>query len=462
MNRRRSRSILLVAAALASAPGAARAQAAPPSDAPAQAAPAPGAPAAPARRVLSLSEALRLARAQQPQLLLARSSTAAANARADEARAPLLPQLTATARYQRSKDNSASVADVTTGVTTTTGRGPNLFSLGASASQLLFDFGQTTGRWNAAKENAQAQHDSERAAAAQVVLNARTTYFTARAGKDLVDVARENLGNQEAHLRQIQGFVSAGTRPEIDLAQARTNRANAEVQLIQAQNTYETAKAQLNQAIGLDASTDYDVSDETLPPVESEDQPIEPLLAEALRNRPDVVSADEQIRAQALTAGAVRGAYFPTLGVAATATQSGNAIDSTTFNWTAGATLTWNLFQGGLTRAQEQEARANLESAQAQSVALRQQVRVDVEQARLAVRANKAALGAAGEALANAKEQLRLAEARYQAGAGSVIELGDAQVAYTTAAAQRVQAQYNLASSRAQLIRALGREVPDV
>ena len=341
-------------------------------------------------------------------------------------------------------------------------RGPNFYSAGAQAQLLLFDFGQTTGRWHAAQVSADAQRDSEKATASQVLLNARTAFFTARAGKDLVGVAKDTLANQDAHLRQIEAFVKIGTRPEIDLAQARTDRANAEVQFINAQNTYETAKAQLNQAIGVDASTDYDVADETLPPVENEDQPIDALLAEALRNRPDVISAEQQIRAQILTVRSVQGSYFPTLAASASVTRSGPALDATSTDWTAGVTLTWNLFQGGLTRAQEQEARANLEGAQAQSESLRLQVRVDVEQARLAVRANRAAIGAAQEALVNARERLRLAEGRYQAGAGSVIELGDAQVALTTAAAQRVQAEYNLASSRAQLIRALGREVPDV
>ena len=88
---------------------------------------------------------------------------------------------------------------------------------------------------------------------------------------------------------------------------------------------------------------------------------------------------------------------------------------------------------------------------------MRQQVRLGVEQARLAVRAAKAALGAAVEAEVNAREQLRLAEGRYAAGVGSIIELGDAQVAETTAAAQRVQADYNVSTARAQLLNALGR-----
>ena len=65
-----------------------------------------------------------------------------------------------------------------------------------------------------------------------------------------------------------------------------------------------------------------------------------------------------------------------------------------------------------------------------------------MEQAQLAVRAAKASGVAASEALANAREQLRLAEGRYAGGLGSVIELGDAQVASTNAAAQAVQARF--------------------
>jgi outer membrane protein len=128
-----------------------------------------------------------------------------------------------------------------------------------------------------------------------------------------------------------------------------------------------------------------------------------------------------------------------------------------TWNWNAGATLTWNLFQGGLTSAQVREAEASTVGLEAQLASLQQQARFELEQARLAVRAAKAALGAAAEALVNARERLRLAEGRYQIGAGSIIELGDAQVALTSAAAQKVQADYTLASARAQLLAALAR-----
>ena len=111
-----------------------------------------------------------------------------------------------------------------------------------------------------------------------------------------------------------------------------------------------------------------------------------------------------------------------------------------------------------LVHAQVREAEANAAGAVAQLDILRQQIRLDLDQARLAVRAARESVGAAQEALINARERLRLAEGRYETGVGSVIELGDAQVALTSAAAQAVQADDRLATARAQLLHALGRE----
>jgi outer membrane protein len=374
----------------------------------------------------------------------------------------MLPQLAGSFAYQRLTSNfSTRPGSLPGGITE--GRAPsswattNYWSTGATLSQLVWDFGQTPGRWRAARASADAQRDTEVSTGLQVLLGVRTAFFTARATKDLVAVARETLANQEAHLRQIQGFVEVGVRPEIDLAQARTDRANAQVQLINAENGYATAKAQLNQAMGIEAPTDYDVSDDAFPAVEGEDLVLEILLDEALGNRPDVAALASQVKAQEATLSSVRGAYWPTLGVSTGINDTGPALSSMVWNWNATATLTWNLFQGGLTRAQASEALANLSGLTAQVAALRQQVRLDVDKARLAVRAARAAIGAAAEALLNARERLRLAEGRYRTGAGSALELSDAQLALTSTSAQRVKADYDLASARAQLLQALGR-----
>jgi outer membrane protein len=122
-----------------------------------------------------------------------------------------------------------------------------------------------------------------------------------------------------------------------------------------------------------------------------------------------------------------------------------------------GVTLSWPLYEGGLTNAQAAQSTATLAQLEAQRDAVVADVRLGVESALLQLRSAREAVDVAGEALEAAREQLRLAEGRYRAGAGSVLELGDAQVRFTTASAQQVQATFTLATARAQLLAALGR-----
>ncbi len=431
----------------------------------AQAAPPPAAPVQPplARPVLSLEEAVRTALEHQPQIRQAQANRDAAAARADLARAPLLPQLGGNASYSWQTSNFAArpgsnILSSTAIPSTTSWSTYRYVVASGTLSQVLFDAAQFQ-RYRSAGASATALEQTERATELQIVAAARAAFFAARAARDLVTVARETLANQEAHLKQVQAFVEVGTRPEIDLAQARAARANAQVQLIQAENGYDTARAQLAQAMGIERPTDFDVGDDVLPPVQGEGQPLEPLVAEAIASRPELVSFRDQERAQALTRSAAQSGWLPTVGAQTGINDQGQVGREKVWNWNAAVTLTWNLFQGGATQASVREASANLTSLEAQDDQFRQQVRLEVDQARLAVRASAATLDSAGEALAAAKDQLRLAEGRYQAGAGSIIELGDAQVAATAAGAQRVQAEYNLAASRAQLLRALGRPV---
>lgn len=409
-----------------------------------------------AAQVVTLDEAVQSAREHQGQLRQARASTQAAEARSRQSLAPLLPQLSATAGYQRSTAHGIERPGF---VTVTDQPGTfNSFSDSVNLSQLIFDFGSQPNRWRAAKAQADAQAANERATALSVDFNVRAAYFDARANRALLQVARDNLANLQKHLLQTEGFVQAGTHAEIDLVQARTDTANARVSVINADNAYQTSKLNLNAAMGVQGSTDYEIADTTLETVPGEDAALDALLEEANRARPEVQSLEDQIRAQQLTVRSIQGQYGPSLAATLGLTQGGPALDRLGWNAAAGLSLTWNIFQGGLTKAQVNEAEANVLAAVAQLDLQRQQIRSDVDGARLAVRAAKESIGASQEALVNARERLRLAEQRFEVGVGSAIELGDAQLALTQASAQVVQADDRLATARAQLLRALGRQ----
>jgi outer membrane protein len=208
--------------------------------------------------------------------------------------------------------------------------------------------------------------------------------------------------------------------------------------------------------MGEPTPTPYELSEDELPPLAEESRAANALVDDALKRRPELSVLQRQRLAQTHVIESLKGGYGPALSATAGATETGTTLDHLVPNWLVGASLTWPLLQGGLTRGQVREANANLAALDAQLETLRLQVRVEIEGALLDVRASKATVGAVADAVTSAEEQLRLAEGRYRAGLGNAIELGDSQLALTTAQAQAVQARFELAAARARLAVSLG------
>jgi outer membrane protein len=413
--------------------------------------------------LLTLEEAIAAARTNHPALRRARADVGATDARSDAARAPLLPQLRASAGYQLSASESRPISTLEGRLLESGANVDHNLSFGVSVSQLLWDFGGTRDNRRAALELARAQAESAEASLLDVLLNARLAYFTAGAARALVDVAAETLANQERHLAQVEAYVEVDLRPAIDLAQARAEVADARVALIQAANDYDLARVRLNQAMGLERSLDYDVDlaiDLAAGQAtrEIERSALEALLTEALEARPELAALAHRLRAQALNVDVAESRRWPTLSLASGFTESGGAFDDLYWSWFIGLTLDWRFYQGGLVGAQVRQAEAELAGLHADHDLLVQAIRVELEQTRLAVHNGLAVLEASGEVVANARERLRLAEGRYETEVGSALELNDAQLALTRARVQEVRARFELAIARAQLLAALGRD----
>ena len=125
--------------------------------------------------------------------------------------------------------------------------------------------------------------------------------------------------------------------------------------------------------------------------------------------------------------------------------------------WELGVALNWNIFDGGHKIARYREALASLQSAQAQMRSEELTIAQDVEQAYLNVGAADEQIQAARAAVAAADESFRLAQGRFDAGVGTILELTDAQLALTQAQSTEAQALANFHIAIATLERALGR-----
>lgn len=413
-----------------------------------------GAAASAEPKVLSLTQALQLAHEHHPLLVQATANVDVMQARSEQARGLLLPQVGATAQYSRSHGTFARAG--TTGSSAPSSSGTsNLFLFGLSGTQTLWDFGVIE-RYRAAGFNKEAVEATARAIDLQIALGVRRAYFAAAAQVALLHVAQDTAKNQLLHLEQVKALVQTGQRTGIDTAQAETAVANAQLAVINARNGLHLAMAALTQAIGTSEGGPWVVDEQQLGPVVNETDELEALVKLAVDQRPELSSLRRQQESVAATKLAATGGYLPILGANGGVSEGGTAIDALGPNWNFGVTLTWNLFNGGQTTGLVHEANAQAALIKATLDTELLQVRLDVEQARATIEDERSAVEAAGVAVAAARAQLTLAEGRLKAGVGTVLELGDAQVQFTTASAQLVQAQLTLSTARAQLLAALG------
>jgi TolC family type I secretion outer membrane protein len=417
---------------------------------PPAATPAPGTPLR-----LTLSEATELALRQQPTIRAARGSLSAAQARIPQARSFYYPRFDLQTGLQTGEFVSS-----TTGNTT---RSDSTF-INIQGRQLLYDFGKTAALVDEAKAGSRVASGELERVRDVVVQNVRQSYFNVLAARRLVAVADASLARSELNLRSARGFFDVGTKPKSDVTRAEVEVANARVGVIRARNLVRFSETSLANALGLDATAPIEIVDTlTYEPVALD--PAQ-LAVEALGNRPELRQSQARLdQARAQLSGA-RANYLPDLTLVGTAGYTGDdafvstdGVAGVAFNefWSLTGQLSWNLFEGFFTQNRVKETQALVETARANYETIELQVRLEVEQAYIAVVEADERIGATEKAIESAQENLRLAQGRYDAGVGTILELTEAQLSLSNAEADNVRALTDYRVGLAVLDRVVGR-----
>jgi outer membrane protein len=408
--------------------------------------PAPAAPSAGAH-VLTMADAVEIALHQQPSLRQSRAQLEASRGRIDQVRASQKPNVTLSANASVGGGGSRDFIDP----------GWNS-SLGLGASWRITDFGQTAAQLRAARASSEATAAGVDTTTLDVRYDVESTYLEAVARARLVTVAEATVKSEEAHLDQARRFVAAQAKDPIEVVQAQARAANARAALAQAQSQAAIALANLRAAIGwVDPAQTIAVS-QTWPEPPTDAPPALPSLVETARGkRPEIIELDKQVAAADANIDAARAERRPVLSANASTQWSPGTNDvNPQPAWSAGLSLSWQLFDGGRSAADVRVARANRESALAQRDQLLLDLTSQLDSNRAQINANREATSASNEAVVSARAQLKLAEARYAQGLGSQIELADAQTAVTTAEGNLIQSEFQLATAWAALHRSLG------
>jgi outer membrane protein len=447
-----------------------------------------------AQESLTVEDAVRIARANHPVVAANRAQVDAAGARLHEARSGFVPGLTGSVTYNPQTANFAPtpgfiralarpsaytvLADgtrVTCAADQNGAFGPgcmpsppptqqpadytifNYWTASVGVAWVPWDWGRTIYNWRSAKSNLAAQKLTLSSSENQVVLDVRIAFFNALAADAAVGVAEDALKTQQKHLDQARAFYQVGSRTKIDVAQAESDVANAELTLARAHGNRESAHAQLVAALGVEEWKSWRLIE---PPVA--DRPMageQALYDEAVVARPEPREFKLRARGYAELAKSVRGNFLPQLIFSAGPSWSGTEFTALVTNFSIGVSLSYPLLGMNpyLIWGQMREAEANQRAYLEQERQVRNNIRLESANAHaLMVSAREERLASA-KLLHAARERRDLAEGRYQAGVGSIIELSDAQLAFVNAEFQEVQSRLDLLSAEARLDHALGR-----
>lgn len=395
-------------------------------------------------RLMTLAELVTSADQRNPTVVAARQVVTAAEA------------AVALAKSGRGPTFTASGSTGTAGGGTSTSTPSFSASVSIGASYVLYDSGQIAYAVKQAEANVQSAKFALEAARQDVSLTVATGYINVLTAQRNVTVREQVVAQNQELLRLAEGQFRAGAVARADVVSAQANLATAEGDLIAARNAVDQSKASLNAAIGQAAAM----------PVAVAPAPTVPALTLTLASlvtfvdeRPEVrkAMADILAAAAALQLAQAGGGLRLTLNGAVTRAQA--PTEQTTYS--VGATASIPVSDAGRTDASVAQASANLEAVKARIETARLNAQQQSVQAFFNVQNARARIVSTRAALEFALESLRLAQGRYAAGAGTLIEV-------TTAQTTLLQAQVNLAAAESDQLAgvinlryALGRSVVD-
>ena len=401
---------------------------------------------------LSLAQLVDLALKTNPSTREAWHSARAAAAEVGSKRSLYFPYVEVDGTLLRQKQSA--VGGQFTFLQTT--YGPSI-----AASWLLFNFGGREADVQEATRALYAADWAHNAAIQDVVLRVAQAYYQYLDAKAQVLAKRVNLEEAQKNLAQAEERHRAGIATIADVLQAKTQVSQVELDLQTALGQVQIIRGALATAVGVSANVPVDVGE--LPqdlPLDAVRKGVDELIAAALARRPDLAS--ERFRALAaeshIHAAAIDG--LPSLSLDATGNRtfywrSGSA-DPFSTNWSGAITLRIPVFRGFDTYYQVRKAREEADAALATAERIEDEVILDVWTSYYSVQTATQRVLTTRDLLASATQSAEVAQGRYKAGVGSILDLLTAQSALADARSQEAQARSFWFLTVAQLAHATG------
>lgn len=422
---------------------------------------------------LMLNDAVQIALKQNPQVLNAIQQIRLTRGQLIQVVSQAVPQLTISSSY----NNEASSLNPSTGGSTTieipnpnggkpivlktSGGGANqnqTWNIQFAASQLIFDGGATIAGIKAGSAAYDSAFFSLRSTIDQIVSQVVAQFYQVVLNRALIVAQQQNVALLQQQVQDQQNRYEAGTVPRFNVLQAEVQLANALPPLIQAENTFRISLYQLVQLLGMDypkgrpSEVPFNVvgtlgySPRKIDTDES--------IRVAIARNPSLKAQRQNILVNASNVSAQIAGWFPTVraqaGYEVRNDQTSPNVSDALIGLFFGATGQWNVWDGGATYGNVAQAKAQLMQAKNNYDNGIRQVVLDVQTAISNLEQAKQTIDATTASVVQATEALRLARERLDAGAGTQLDVLNAQTQLLQAQTNVLQARYDYIAAMAQ------------
>ena len=297
----------------------------------------------------------------------------------------------------------------------------------------LYAGGKNTATRKAASANTEAAKQDNAAVQNALGYEVARAFYSVLKTRQFIRAAEAGVNSFEANLAVAKKRLDGGTLLKSGVLDIEVRLAQAREDLVRARNANALAIRALRNLLGIETG-EFEVAD-TAPTTRAPD-------SGDFSGRPELTAASHRERAAQEQVTAAKGSYLPRVSAFGSLDYDyGWKYENGGGSYTAGALLQWDVWDGKLTRAKVREANANLESSREEQRKLRLALDLEVEQARLELKAANERLSVTEQAVAQAAESAGLTRARFEQELALPKDTIDAETALVAARVRRAEAE---------------------
>jgi outer membrane protein len=416
---------------------------------------------------LTLQESIDLGLQNNKDIRISQSKMKSSDAKVSEVSSMFLPQLKFMANYTRLSDNVPPFEVVTPFSPMPIKISDpvlNNYNLRLSLQQPLFTGFKLSSSKKAAEYNfnaAESEYSKEINEAAMNIHIAFWNYYRAQEVRDLLVSSLKQIEN---HLKDTKNFLDNGLVTQNDYLKLQVQYSNTKLQLIEAENNLEVARAVFNKTLGLPLESSTEIAAEKLK-AQSVEYDLEDLINEAKANRDEIESLAFKLKSTEENITTARSSWFPSVYLTGNYyysnpnTRFQPLTDQWNDTWDVGVTLSWDIWDWGLTSSKTTQAQELSMQTQASLEKLNDNIEVEVYQSYLNLVKSKEKVDVSKLSLEQASENYRITSEKYNEQLATSTDLIDAEVSELQAATNLTSSliEYNLAKVR--LEKAIGKRI---